>query len=161
MVAITGSIPASKASREAADPRLRREAARLAAWTGRFKQAPTSATWSRPTRTLSARSVSSSRPWSRAKTSRLLRAGATVSLILTLKLAERHAHRGEPRMAADVLKAGAERWTDPRMMLMAAHGYREAGDLEAARETAQSALTVGGPRWGAGARTLVIRPASL
>jgi len=76
-----------------------------------------------------------------------LRAGAGESLILTLKLAERHGDRGEPRMAADVLKAGAERWTQPQMMLMAARHYREASDLEAARGTAESALTLGGPRW--------------
>jgi hypothetical protein len=76
-----------------------------------------------------------------------LRAGAGESLILTVKLSERHRDRGEPQMAGDVLRAGAERWAEPRMMLMAARQYREAGDLDAAREAAESSLTSGGPGW--------------
>ena len=78
-----------------------------------------------------------------------LRAGASESLILTLKLAERYRDRGEFRMAADVLKAGAERWTQPQMMLMAARHLKNAGDLEAASRTVESALTMGGPGWAA------------
>ena len=76
-----------------------------------------------------------------------LRAGAAKSPILTIKLAEWHTGRDEPRMAAEVLNAGAERWDDPRLMLMAARQYRGAGNSEEARRHAESALTLGGPRW--------------
>lgn len=76
-----------------------------------------------------------------------LRAGATESVLLTIKLAEVHGERGEHGLAGDVLKAGAERWADPRLMLMAARQYRKAGDLESARHTAESSLALGGPSW--------------
>ncbi|MEU7905331.1 PIN domain-containing protein [Actinoplanes sp. NPDC049118] len=76
-----------------------------------------------------------------------LRAGAGQSLSLTVKLAERYNNRGEKRMSAEVLKAGAERWSDPQLMLMAARNLRDAGDLEAATRTAELALTMGGPSW--------------
>lgn len=207
--AITQSPPDGEASdAEAADPRLRREAAVLAALTGRFDQAHEAADASGDAFTKAevkalelsdqGEQAGAIAAWqnafsvAKAGADRLaaamglaelgaplpdlgglerthpdavrdirlvheamaadedletLRAGAAQNPILTVKLAERHGECGEPQTAAEVLEAGAERWTDPRMMLMAARRYYEAGDPDAARGAANSALALGGPGW--------------
>ncbi|TNH27485.1 hypothetical protein FHG89_18045 [Micromonospora orduensis] len=207
---LTQPLPDGDASdAEAADPRLRREAAQLAAWTGRFDQARAAseglddpfteaeilalelAAQNNTSEAITAWETALSRANDDAEiliaarslaelgasvpdlgglerthpdlvheirviqqamsadggSMEALRTGAGKSPTLTIALAERHRDRDEPRLAAEVLKAGAERWTEPRMMLMAAREFRDAGDLEAARRTAESALTMGGPGW--------------
>jgi hypothetical protein len=76
-----------------------------------------------------------------------LRNGAHQSLSLTVKLAEHYRADAEHRMAADVLKAGAERWNHPQLMLMAARDLWVAADPGGAQGAAQAALALGGPTW--------------
>lgn len=80
-----------------------------------------------------------------------LRANVNRSRILAVWLAEKYIEEGEVHRAADALRDAAERWKDPRLMLMAAQKFRDAGDTQSARTAASSSLTLGGPKWaGAG-----------
>ncbi|MET9624357.1 hypothetical protein ABZZ37_26800 [Streptomyces sp. NPDC006464] len=80
-----------------------------------------------------------------------LRIGATKSRLLVVKLAQHHFINGEFTLAAETLKAGAERWNDAHLMSMAAARFQEANQKAEARSAARSAMHLGGPGWaGAG-----------
>ncbi|MFC4504089.1 MULTISPECIES: PIN domain-containing protein [Streptomyces] len=80
-----------------------------------------------------------------------LRIGATKSRLLVVKLAQHHFVKGEFALAAETLRAGAERWSDAQLMSMAATRFREANQKAEARSAARSAMHLGGPGWaGAG-----------
>ncbi|MBM9437187.1 PIN domain-containing protein [Actinacidiphila bryophytorum] len=76
-----------------------------------------------------------------------LKANALKSRVLVIKLAERHSAGGDDVAAAKAIKAGADHWNDPNLMSMAAHKFAEAGNTDDVRETATTALNLGGKGW--------------
>ncbi|WP_327408269.1 hypothetical protein OG458_07175 [Streptomyces sp. NBC_01281] len=79
----------------------------------------------------------------------VLRANASQSPMLALKLAERYQHAGELDRAAATLQEAASHWRDARLMAAAARAYKRAMDYERAKECAESALRIAGPGWAA------------
>ncbi|WP_143588316.1 hypothetical protein [Tersicoccus sp. Bi-70] len=77
----------------------------------------------------------------------LLRAKASESRSLTFMLAERLETLGELHQAADALIAGANRWSDPLLMSIAARLLLRADDSAAAVRAAEGALNLSGSGW--------------
>ncbi|MET9499990.1 hypothetical protein [Streptomyces sp. NPDC006552] len=77
----------------------------------------------------------------------VLRANVTRSPLIVLKLAERYHRGGDLHLAAQTLKGGADHWRDVRLMSMAAGLFRASGTYSSARECAEAALRMAGPKW--------------
>jgi hypothetical protein len=77
----------------------------------------------------------------------VLRALSNKSPLLTVKLAEVYGDEGDHISAARVLEDGGKRWTHSRLMLMAAHKYRQAEEGQRAIAAAHAAMAMGTPRW--------------
>ncbi|MBJ6631017.1 lipopolysaccharide assembly protein LapB [Streptomyces sp. I5] len=77
----------------------------------------------------------------------LLRANVTRSPAIVVTLAERYHRAGDTALAAETLRDGSAEWNDARLMAMAAGLFLEAKDHRRARECAQEALRMAGPRW--------------
>jgi tetratricopeptide (TPR) repeat protein len=87
----------------------------------------------------------------------LLRARANESAQLTALLAEALADQGDSIGSAVALESGAQRWSDPLLMRMAAARYLHAGDYIKADEAARRAIALGGQGWAGELDSLMVR----
>ncbi|MFE9436567.1 tetratricopeptide repeat protein [Streptomyces sp. NPDC006640] len=79
----------------------------------------------------------------------VLRANASRTPVIALKLAQRYEQLGDLDMAAATLREAAEQWRDAQLMALAARAYQKARVFEKAKECAESALRIAGPGWAA------------
>ncbi|WP_406228268.1 PIN domain-containing protein [Streptomyces anthocyanicus] len=79
----------------------------------------------------------------------VLRANANQSPVTAVKLAQRYQQLGDLDSAAATLREAAVQWRDAQLMAMAARTYQQARDYRTAKECAESALRIAGPRWAA------------
>ena len=76
-----------------------------------------------------------------------LRANAHESPLLTVRYAEHLRDEGNLQAAARALEAGANRWSHPQLMAMAADAFYRSGNAQAALEAALASLQLGGTEW--------------
>ncbi|MBQ0954220.1 hypothetical protein [Streptomyces sp. RK76] len=79
----------------------------------------------------------------------VLRANANKSPVIAVKLAQRYRQLDDLDSAAATLREAALQLRDAQLMAMAARTYQQARDYRAAKECAESALRIAGPRWAA------------
>lgn len=73
----------------------------------------------------------------------VMRELAPQSLLVTVELANVYVNAVDYNSAAGVLEDGGRRWRDPRLMLMAARRFQQAGQHREAIQSAETALALG------------------
>lgn len=77
----------------------------------------------------------------------ILRELAPQSLLVTVELSNVYVNALDYVSAAGVLEDGGRRWRDPRLMLMAAQRFQQAGQHREAIQSAETALVLGAGAW--------------